>query len=128
MKLQINIDGKQYEADIEVLEEERHESAALAQARSATKRTSHGMGPIESALVPAAGVSNDKACKSTIVGIVVTVLVKVGEDVAAGQPLLVLEAMKMESNIVSPVAGRIKAVCVAAGESVKKGQVLIEFE
>ncbi len=127
MKLQINIDGKQYEADIEVLEEERHEPVGPTQARSVARRTSPGMGP-ETAAVPGAGVSDDKACKSTIVGIVVTVLANVGQDVNVGEPLLVLEAMKMESNIVSTVAGRIKAVCVKAGESVKKGQVLIEFE
>jgi biotin carboxyl carrier protein len=128
MKLQINIDGKQYEADIEVLEEERHEPVGASQARSVGRRMSPAMGHTETAAVPGAGVSDDKACKSTIVGIVVTVLAKVGQDVHVGEPLLVLEAMKMESNIVSTIAGRVKSVCVKAGESVKKGQVLIEFE
>lgn len=127
MKLKINIDGKEYQADIEVLEEERHEPAAAVQARPAARRASPGMGP-EPAFVPGTGASEDKVCKSSIVGIVVTVLVKVGQDVTAGEPLLVLEAMKMESNVLSPVNGRIKVVSAAAGESVKKGQVLVEFE
>lgn len=127
MKLKINIDGKEYEADIEVLEEERHEPVAAVPTRTAGRRTSPGIGP-DPASLPGAGASDDKVCKSTIVGIVVSVLVKPGQDIAAGEPLLVLEAMKMESNVVSTVTGRVKAVHVAAGESVKKGQVMVEFE
>jgi biotin carboxyl carrier protein len=128
MKLQINIDGKQYEAEIEVLEEERREPVGANAARQATRRAAPaGMVPsLESAT--AVGASDDKVCKSSIVGIVVSVLVNAGQDVNAGDPLLVLEAMKMESNVVSPIAGRIKSVCVAGGDSVKKGQVLVEFE
>jgi biotin carboxyl carrier protein len=127
MKLKINIDGKEYEADIEVLEEERHEPVATTHARSSGRRGSPGAG-LEQTPSPQPVSSDDKVCKSTIVGIVVAVLAKVGQDVVVGEPILVLEAMKMESNILSPVTGRVKAVCVAAGESVKKSQVLIEFE
>jgi methylmalonyl-CoA carboxyltransferase 1.3S subunit len=43
-------------------------------------------------------------------------------------PLLVLKAMKMETNITAPTAGKIKAVTVAAGDSVQAGQVLVELE
>lgn len=131
MKLQINIDGKQYEADIEVLEDERQDAGASAPARAA-KRSGQSPSIAPPAATQAADsgstVSDDKACKSSIVGIVVNVLVKAGQEVKAGEPLLVLEAMKMESNVASPVAGKVKAICVAAGESVKKGQVLVEFE
>ena len=128
MKLQINIDGKQYEAEIEVLEEERRESAGGANvARPAARHAAPAGVGVAPDVVPVVG-SDEKACRSSIVGIVVSVLVSVGQSVNAGEPLIVLEAMKMESNVISPVAGRIKSVCVAAGESVKKGQILIEFE
>jgi pyruvate carboxylase len=39
----------------------------------------------------------------------------------------VLEAMKMESNVVAPVSGVVKTILVGPGDSVKKGQVLVEF-
>lgn len=129
MKLQINIDGKQYEADIEVLEEERREPVDYAAARAPGGKRAGGAAAPSAAEAPAAStVSDEKACKSSIVGIVVKVLVSVGQTVKVGEPLLVLEAMKMESNVVSPISGQIKAILVAVGESVKKGQVLVAFE
>ena len=56
------------------------------------------------------------------------VLVKVGDVVAANQDLLILEAMKMETNIISTMAGTIKSIAVAEGDAVSQGQLLIEFE
>lgn len=131
MKLQINIDGKQYEAEIEVLEEERRDALDYGANRPASNRRGGGAGaapPSQPEAASAPTASDDKVCKSSIVGIVVKVLASVGQSVNAGEPLLVLEAMKMESNVVSPLTGKIKAIPVAVGESVKKGQVLVEFE
>ena len=126
MKLSINIDGKQYEADIEVIEEERVEPVATAR----TPRTKPGTkGPAATPVAPEASSAdtNSNVCKSSIVGIVVKVLVSVGQSVKKGDPVIVLEAMKMESNVVSPFDGSISKIHVAPGDSVKKGQVLIEF-
>jgi methylmalonyl-CoA carboxyltransferase small subunit len=129
MKLKINIDGKQYEADIEVLEDEHVESNGGSAARSAPKRAAPAAGSPPPALdASAAPTSDAKTCRSTIAGIVVQVFAAPGNQVAIGDKLLVLEAMKMESNVVATVAGVVKAVHVAKADSVKKGQVLVEFE
>jgi len=48
--------------------------------------------------------------------------------VKEGDPLLVLEAMKMQNQVVSPHEGTIHALCVSAGDAVTKGQVFLEFE
>ena len=61
-------------------------------------------------------------------GRVVAVLVAAGQAVRAKQPLLALEAMKMEHVHEAPVAGIVKAVRVAAGEQVQAGSVLVEVE
>ena len=60
-------------------------------------------------------------------GLVVRVLVSEGEAVAAGQGLLVLEAMKMENEIRAPAAGVVGRVAVQQGLAVEKGQVLLEL-
>jgi propionyl-CoA carboxylase alpha chain len=57
-------------------------------------------------------------------GLVVRVLVAEGDEVVAGQPLMVLEAMKMEHTILSPEAGRVSALNVSEGVQVERGAVL----
>jgi len=61
-------------------------------------------------------------------GNIVDVLVKEGDEVKAGQALLVTEAMKMETEVPAPVSGKVKAVHVAKGDRVNPGDVLIEIE
>ncbi|MDQ1746510.1 MAG: propionyl-CoA carboxylase alpha chain [Frankiaceae bacterium] len=58
-------------------------------------------------------------------GAVVRVLVEVGTEVVAGQPLVVLEAMKMEHTVAAPAAGTVSAVGVTAGQQVDAGTVLV---
>jgi propionyl-CoA carboxylase alpha chain len=61
-------------------------------------------------------------------GNVLRVLVAVGDQVAAGQPLVVVEAMKMEHQITAPADGVVEGVLVAPGEQVDTGQVLLHLE
>jgi acetyl/propionyl-CoA carboxylase alpha subunit len=61
-------------------------------------------------------------------GAVVNVLAKIGEPVAAGQPLLILEAMKMQQTVVAPAAGTLTELRVALGEQVDTGTVLAVVE
>jgi acetyl-CoA/propionyl-CoA carboxylase biotin carboxyl carrier protein len=59
---------------------------------------------------------------------VVKVCVEVGAEVKAGQPLVVVEAMKMESELVSPKDGKVSAVHCATGDTVEQGKVLVKVE
>ncbi|MDV6346380.1 sodium-extruding oxaloacetate decarboxylase subunit alpha [Nitrosomonas sp. Is35] len=58
---------------------------------------------------------------------ILDVLVKIDQKVTAGQPVLITEAMKMETEITAPVSGTVKAVHVIKGESVNPNEVLIEI-
>jgi biotin carboxyl carrier protein len=61
-------------------------------------------------------------------GLVVQVLVEEGAEVEEGQPLLVIESMKMQMQMRSPLAGRVACLPVAPGQQVNKGQVLAQVE
>jgi propionyl-CoA carboxylase alpha chain len=61
-------------------------------------------------------------------GKVIRVLVAVGDEVAAGQPLLTIEAMKMEHQVVSPTTGTVSEVFVAAGQQLDHGQPLVKVD
>lgn len=74
---------------------------------------------------PAAGL---QPVRAPMPGLVLRVDVEEGQKVAEGQGLLIVEAMKMENELRAPAAGRVGRVRAAAGESVRRGDVLIEFE
>jgi biotin carboxyl carrier protein len=70
----------------------------------------------------------EQAVVAPMPGRVVRLLVSRGDDVAARQGVVVVEAMKMENELRSPRAGRVKEVTVAAGASVEAGRVLVVIE
>ena len=88
--------------------------------------------------VPAAAPANapaaaetageDKLCRSPVTGVVIKVNVAPGQTVAANDLLLVLEAMKMETNVTAHSAGKVKSVRVGIGDPVKVNSVVVEFE
>ena len=61
-------------------------------------------------------------------GNVLRVLVTAGDAVTAGQPLVVVEAMKMEHQVLAPADGTVATVHVAPGEQVDTGQPLLQME
>ena len=63
--------------------------------------------------------------KAPLPGVVTKVLVSVGQAVKKGDNVLVLEAMKMENNITAECDGSVTGICVAAGDSVMEGTVLL---
>ena len=66
--------------------------------------------------------------KSGMPGKIVDIMVSVGDSVAAGQPLLILEAMKMENEMKATHACIVKEILVNKGDSVESGALLIKFE
>jgi len=66
--------------------------------------------------------------KAPMPGLLLDIQVETGQEVQENDPLLILEAMKMENVIVSPRAGIIKTIAINKKDAVDKGQLLIEFE
>ncbi len=89
--------------------------------------------PVEPVTSPAGDggdptVAARDAVRAPLPALVLRVLVTEGGEVTAGQPLLVLEAMKMEQQVLAPRSGRIQAVRVKAGDTPGAGALLVAFE
>jgi biotin carboxyl carrier protein len=70
----------------------------------------------------------DGRVKAPIPGQITQVLVKIDEEVTSGQPLLILEAMKMENEIRAPRPGRVKLLSAEPGRRVALNELLVEIE
>ncbi len=132
MKLQIAIDGKTYEAEVEVLEDDampRQQSNVPYQPLHATV-PSHPVAAGAQSPAPATKESagEDKLCRSPVTGVVIKVNVAPGQAIQANDLVMVLEAMKMETNVTAHCAGTVKNVRVAQGDGVKLNQVVVEYE
>jgi len=130
LKLQIGIDGKTYEVEVEVLEDD-----------AIQRQPNYGPYPVVPSTVPATApaaathpppaqenVDEEKLCLSPVAGVVIKVNVVAGQSIQANDLIVVLEAMKMETNVTAPGTGKVKSVRVSPGDAVKVNQVVVEFE
>lgn len=129
MKLNITIDDKTYEVDVEVAETDNASLPPAYPVGSASMTGTAARPPdIPTAKSPNRSLADDeKVCRSPVSGVVVKIFAKEGDRLQAGDSLLLLEAMKMETNITAPADGVIAAIRVVATQHVQTGDVLVEF-
>jgi len=75
-----------------------------------------------------ADIENPKEIGAGIPGAVSKILVKVGDAVVEGQSLVIIEAMKMETNITAPSSGIVEIIAVKEGQKVKSGELIIKLK
>jgi len=107
----VRVDGKTYQVEVA-------ESGTLSNIQTVNER------PSESNKITSAAM---ESLQSPLSGTIFKILVAVDEDVVQGQVVLVMEAMKMETEIRSTVSGRINKILVKEGDSVQTGQSLLTF-
>lgn len=124
----VTVNGTKYDVEIEggkaaVVKKPAVVAAPEATGLSVTPKTPIATKP---AAAPAAAAGLKVTCP--LPGTIISLNVKEGDTVAAGQTLLVLEAMKMENNIDAERGGVVKQVLVSAGATVMEGDVLLVIE
>ncbi|WP_028585082.1 biotin/lipoyl-containing protein [Desulfogranum mediterraneum] len=124
--LRISVNGQSYDVEAEIFDD--YPSAAAPAAGSAAIRSASADATPTAAAQPRT-VSNPSAAAgdipSPIAATVVSVLAPAGSEVAEGDVLMVLEAMKMNTEITSPCAGKVTTVSVSQGQTVEEGQTLM---
>jgi len=137
MKLKITVHGIAYEVDVEVLDPGEGFPSAVSLPRTKAKErtdsaagstSTHPASGITGGRVPSSVNADGGLVASPIAGTIVEIKCKLGETVTKGQVLLIIEAMKMKTSIAAPTSGKVKSIPVAAGDSVRESQTLVEFE
>ena len=123
-KYRVNVNGTNYEILLEALGETGTPVAATASAPVAAAPA-----PVAAAPAPAPVVAgNGQKVEAPMPGTILKVNVTAGQAVKAGDVLMILEAMKMENEIMCPADGKIGAVAVSQGQSVDTGALLCTIE
>lgn len=129
MKLKITLENKTYEVEVEATEPETPRGSVNFLIQPGAARIPAGAPPPP---VPAGGQPFDgdesKVLRSPLNGLVVRLSAQPGQQIQSGDTILVVEAMKMETNITAPDAGKIAKINANVGDSVTSGQILVEFE
>jgi pyruvate dehydrogenase E2 component (dihydrolipoamide acetyltransferase) len=131
MKLRVTVNGVAYDVDVEILEEKAGTAvppappAPAPAPRPAAPVAPVAPAPAAPAPAPAAG---GKTLTSPIPGTVLEILAKPGQAVKNGEAVIIVDAMKMNTQISANQDGVVKEILVAPGEAVKMGQALLTFE
>jgi glutaconyl-CoA/methylmalonyl-CoA decarboxylase subunit gamma len=133
-KLRVTVDGKPYDVTVEVPEESDGTTAPAAAALPSApapftpppvaQPKPAASAPVATPAPAPAASSGPGDVPSPLAGRVIEIVVKPGQDVSANDHLITLEAMKMNTFVFAPKAGKIAEIKVAVGDAVGEGQTL----
>ena len=137
MKYTATLNGKQYEVELERIDAyepmPRYGEAPAAAPAPVAAPAAPAPAPAPAAPAPApaapapaaAPAAGATTVEAPMPGKILDIKVKVGDAVGYGQCVIVMEAMKMETEIVAPAAGTVASINVSTGDSVETGAVLV---
>ncbi len=116
----LTVNGEEYTVEMEKQAEPEKKKPVI-------KAASASAGD-ESPAANKASVNKANAVKAPLPGVITDILVAEGDEVKAGDTVIVLEAMKMANNLAAEKDGKVTAICVKVGESVMEDDALIVIE
>ena len=128
-KYRVNVNGTVYEVELEEISGGLPVAPAAPAASAVSAPVAAPVAPVAPAApvaapAPAAAAGSGEAIKAPMPGNILAVNVAVGDSVKKGQVLMILEAMKMENEIMSPCDGKVTSVNVSKGSTVETGTLL----
>ena len=104
----LTVNGEEYKVEMEKPAEPEKKKPVVRSAAAADAAADGA---------PAVAVNTANAVKAPLPGVITDILVEVGQEVQAGDNVIVLEAMKMANNLQSEKAGKVTAICVKVGQA-----------
>ena len=125
-KLRVTLNGKTYEVDVEILKDEGMSSMPYIPTSLPPLQQVNTPSPV-TATAQKKSPADGNVLVAPMNGLVIEIPVKVGDDVKAGQVVVILEAMKMKTNISAEHDGKIASINVSQNDSVESGQIMLTF-
>ena len=119
----VTVNGEEYKVEMEKAAEPEKKKPVLGKPAAAAENASEG-----AAVADKAAVNKNNAIKAPLPGVITDIKVAVGDEVQAGDTVIVLEAMKMANALQAEKAGKVTAICVKIGESVMEDDALVVIE
>ena len=117
----VTVNGEEYKVEWEPEPEEEKKKPVLGKPKAESSDSGD-------TAADTANVNTNNAVKAPLPGVITSIEVSVGDEVKAGDTLLVLEAMKMANNIEAEKDGKVTAICVKPGQSVMEDDALVVIE
>ena len=117
----VTVNGEEYTVEMEPEPEEEKKVVVRKPVAAESADNSKKSGT-------SANINTNNAIKAPLPGVITEICVSVGDEVNAGDTVVVLEAMKMANNIEAEKAGKITAICVKPGQSVMEDDPLVVME
>lgn len=114
----VTVNGEEFKVEMEPEAEPEKKKVVLGQPVESTDETA----------TPTANVNTANAVKAPLPGTITSINVAVGDEVSAGDTVVVLEAMKMQNNIEAEKSGKVTAICVKQGQAVLEEDALVVIE
>ena len=114
----VTVNGEEFKVEMEPEAEPEKKKVVLGQPVESTDETA----------TPAANVNTANAVKAPLPGTITSINVAVGDEVSAGDTVVVLEAMKMQNNIEAEKSGKVTAICVKQRQAVLEEDALVVIE
>ncbi|MDY3846906.1 MAG: biotin/lipoyl-containing protein [Prevotella sp.] len=115
----VTVNGEQYKVEMEPEKEPEKPKPVVRPAAPASAPASSESSP---------RANNQNAVKSPLPGVITEIMVSVGDEVSAGDTVVVLEAMKMANNLEAEKGGKVTAILVQPGQSVMEDDPLVVIE
>ena len=119
----VTVNGEEYKVEMEKAAEPEKKKPVLGKPAAAAENASEG-----AAVADKAAVNKNNAIKAPLPGVITDIKVAVGDEVQAGDTVIVLEAMKMANALQAEKAGKISAIVVKVGQSVMEDEALVYIE
>lgn len=118
----VTVNGEDFKVELEMPAEPEKKKPVLGKPAAATTSAD------ENGETEKAPVNKNNAIKAPLPGVITDIKVNVGDEVQAGDTVVVLEAMKMANNLQAEKGGKVTAICVKIGESVMEDDALVVIE